>query len=291
MTLLSVVQSVTAAVGVQMPSSVFAAINSNRTMFEMLGNANEMAQRIAYNTREWQALKSIAVFTGDGVTRAFNLPADYKRMLLKTDVWRSTSAIQPMVFFPDINEWMQRRARAFQSSAWGEWTIYGNQMHIEDPLGAGTPAWVNNHRYAVGSIVVDPVDNSFWKNSVDHTSAATGTFAADRAAHSNYWSLSPITATFAYLNRNCINLASGGRGDRFMADGDSFVLDERLLKLGMIFNWKQQKGSPYAEDMGTYSDALQVEGGADSPSPIIIDGVPSSQLARNIAYPWHVPTP
>jgi hypothetical protein len=142
-----------------------------------------------------------------------------------------------MAFFPDINEWMQRRARAFQSSAWGEWTIYGNQIHIEDTMGTG------------------------------------------------------VTATFAYLSRNCINLASGGRGDRFMADGDSFVLDERLLKLGMIFNWKQQKGSPYAEDMGTYSDALQVEAGADSPAPIIIDSMPSSQFGPRTAYPWPAPSP
>jgi hypothetical protein len=238
MTLLSVVQSVTAVVGVQMPSSVFAAINSNRTMFEMLANANEMAQRIAYNTREWQALKSMVTFNGDGVTTAFNLPADYKRMLLKTDVWRSTSALQPMAFYPDLNEWMQRRRRNMPGP-WGEWIIYGGQMHIEPVMGTG------------------------------------------------------VTATFAYLNRNCINLAStvGGRGDLFMADGDSFVLDERLLKLGMIFNWKQQKGSPYAEDMGTYSDALQIEVGADSPAPIIIDSMPSSQFGPRTAYPWPAPSP
>ena len=34
------------------------------------------------------------------------------------------------------------------------------------------------------------------------------------------------------------------------------AIDERLLKLGMIWQWKANKGSPYAEDMGTYSDAL-----------------------------------
>ena len=63
--------------------------------------------------------------------------------------------------------------------------------------------------------------------------------------------------TFTYLHKNCINLASGGVGDTFMQDGDTFVLqDERLLKLGVIFSWKQLKGSPYSEDMGTWSDAL-----------------------------------
>ena len=56
-----------------------------------------------------------------------------------------------------------------------------------------------------------------------------------------------------------------------MADGDTFVLDERLLRLGMIWQWKAQKGSPYAEDMGTYGDALNVYSGSDTPAPIITD--------------------
>jgi hypothetical protein len=43
-----------------------------------------------------------------------------------------------------------------------------------------------------------------------------------------------------------------------------------LLKLGMIWQWKAQKGSPYAEDMGTYGDALTIAMGNDSPSPIIV---------------------
>ena len=39
----------------------------------------------------------------------------------------------------------------------------------------------------------------------------------------------------------------------------------------MIWQWKANKGSPYAEDMGTYSDALVMIAGADSPAPIIMD--------------------
>ena len=78
-------------------------------------------------------------------------------------------------------------------------------------------------------------------------------------------------ASFAYLQRNCIKLASGGFGEAFLGDGDTFVLDERVLKLGMIWRWKAQKGSPFAEDMGTYGDALNVYSGSDSPAPILVD--------------------
>jgi hypothetical protein len=35
------------------PTVVFSNITANRTMQEMLALANEMAQRIAYDTRDW----------------------------------------------------------------------------------------------------------------------------------------------------------------------------------------------------------------------------------------------
>ena len=92
------------------------------------------------------------------------------------------------------------------------------------------------------------------------------------------------TAYFAYLHRNCVTLSSGGSGDSFLNDADAFALDERVLKLGMIVEWKQKKGSAYAEDMGTYGDALSVAMGHDGPSPIIIGRQPLSANAR-IAIP------
>jgi len=58
----------------------------------------------------------------------------------------------------------------------------------------------------------------------------------------------------------------------------------------MIWQWKAQKGSPYAEDMGTYGDALTSAMGRDNPAPIII-GRRASSLAVRTAYPWQVPTP
>ena len=235
MTILSVVKDVCAAVGVLLPTSVFTNITGNRTMAEMLSLANEMAQRIAYDTRDWTRLKKIATFTGDGVKTAFDLPANYKRMLLTTGVWRSTSALQPMTFVPDLNEWMQRRALG-RFTPWGEWTMVGGQMLIFPVMAAG------------------------------------------------------VTATFAYLDKNCVTLASGGVGDAFLADGDSFLLDERMWKLGMIWQWKALKGSPYAEDMGSYEDALAMVSGHDSPSPIIVGHAPISRSVR-VAYPYPVPTP
>lgn len=235
MSLLSVVKDVCTVVGVLVPTSVFSNITGNRTMQEMLSLANEMAQRIAYDTREWQILKAAQTYNGDGVTTAFDLPPDFKRMLLTANVWRSNTLAAPMRFIPDIDEWLNRRARGYSDSR-GEWIIYGNQMHIVPVMGVG------------------------------------------------------VNATFPYLEKNCVQLVSGGTGDAFVTDGDSFVLGDRILKLGMIWQWKAQKGSPYAEDMGTYGDALVMVMGADSPAPTIAGRTPVSTAAK-VAYPWPVPTP
>jgi hypothetical protein len=237
MTVLSVVQDVCEVVGVAKPTSLFSGIADNRTMQEMLALANEMAQRIAYDTRDWTALKKLCTYTGDGVKTAFDLPVDYKRMLLTANVRSSTTPRWPMTFIPDFDKWTERRLLNFTTTAFaGEWTIVGGQMLIAPAPGVG------------------------------------------------------VTVVWPYLDRNCVKLASGGFGDSFVADGDSFRLDhERILKLGMIWQWKAQKGSPYAEDMGTYGDALTNAMGKDSPAPIIVGHLPISAAAR-VAYPWPVPT-
>jgi len=230
MTLLTVVRDVCAVVGVELPNSVFTNIAANRTMQEMLALANETAQRIAYDTREWTRLRKVHTCVGDGAwvppqpnpaavwtgTSAFSLPADYQRMLLTTSVWLSRSTQQPAKFIADPDDWVRRRMRG-TIDGFGEWTIFGGQIHILPVMPALT------------------------------------------------------SAMFVYLQKNCIALDSGGFGDAFMSDDDTYLLNERVLRLGMIWQWKAQKGSPYAEDMGNYGDALNVASGADSPAPIIVD--------------------
>jgi hypothetical protein len=233
MSLVSVVKDVCASVGVPISTSVFSNITGNRTMQEILSLANEMVQRIAYDTREWNILKNTCILQGDGTTVDFNLPADFKRMLLTANVWRSTSALYPMRFIPDLDEWNQRRARQIYSPK-GEWIIYGNQMHIIPVMGSN------------------------------------------------------VTASFGYMKKNCVVLTSGGYGTEFLSDTDSFILDERLLKLGMIWQWKAQKGSAYAEDMGTYGDAIMMAMGADLPAPIIVGRSPISK-SMQMAYPYALP--
>jgi hypothetical protein len=301
MSLLSVINDVCAVVGVHQMTSVFSNINNNRTAFEMLALANEMAQRIAYETREWTALIKLGQLLGDGTAESFALPPDYQRMLLNSNVWRSNNTQTPMRFIPDAEEWLWRRNAEYADSQ-GEWTLRGNNMLVtpvlkrETPYPADVTAWQNSHLYdVVGEMARDVTDVTLWKVAVSHTSAVSPTtFQQDRNDNPAYWTRVFTTpgevAQFNYLNRYCVRLNSGGANDTFLNDADAFVLDERLLKLGMVWQWKANKGSPYAEDMATFMDAVARASGADKPSPIIVDRWPISAGAR-ASYPYPTPTP
>lgn len=47
--------------------------------------------------------------------------------------------------------------------------------------------WKNSTQYGVGDVTVDSETGGLWQCNVQHVSAATGTFAADRAAHASVW--------------------------------------------------------------------------------------------------------
>jgi hypothetical protein len=240
MSLLSVTKDVCMAIGVNPPVSMFGTSIQPRTQAELLSLANEMAQRIAYDVREWTALKLVNTFAAAaGVTNAdgsvsFAMPANFKRMLLTSQVYSSAMPRLPLVFVSDTDEWLARRAGNYLGG-WGEWTMIGTDMLVYPAPAAGS------------------------------------------------------TLSFVYLDKNCVRLFGGGNGDTFVNDADEFRINERLLKLGMTWEWKCRKGSPYAEDMGTYSDALVNIAGADKPAPIIVGRQPISAAAQ-MAYPWPVPT-
>ena len=231
MSLLSVVKDVCSVVGVLLPQSVVSGIAGNRTMQEMVSLANEMAQRIAYDQRDWQALRASATVTGDGVAGNYPLPENFKRLMLTSNMWRGTYT-EPMTFVADHDEWIRNtRSEGWDSAiGGGSWTFSGGSLHLAPVL------------------YLDEV------------------------------------VSFAYLDKNCVKLASGGYGDAFQNDADSFRLDERLLKLAMIYQWKANKGSAYAEDMSTFGDALAKAMGNDQPAPILIGRRPISESSR-VAIP------
>jgi hypothetical protein len=237
-TVQSVVQEVCSFVGVRPPnSSIFVSPYQDRTAWEFVNLANEMAQRIAYDTRDWQGLRKLCVFNGaefldpkDNVMKlmpSFPLPSDYQRMLLTANVWRSTNLVSPLMFVSDPDDWIKGGFLGYYDPGVGlaidgtgmpsgQWMIENDEMFIRPELAVGE------------------------------------------------------TVQFYYLRNTPVRLYAGGFGTEFVNDADVFALPERLLKLGLIWQWKANKGATYAEDLANYEDALSRVAGNDKPSPIII---------------------
>lgn len=76
------------------------------------------------------------------------------------------------------------------------------------------------------------------------------------------------TAKYFYQSNAIVVPVTGSNQSTFVLDTDVFRLPERLLMLGMVWQWKANKGLPYAEDLSTYQDALSIavtrDGGSKS---------------------------
>lgn len=93
------------------------------------------------------------------------------------------------------------------------------------------------------------------------------------------------TGRFYYISKNYALKADGTPQSKFMADSDTFALDERLLQLGIVWRWKASKGREYAEDMQNYEIAKAVAMGGDKGSQILTVGRERVSRGNAIAYP------
>lgn len=85
------------------------------------------------------------------------------------------------------------------------------------------------------------------------------------------------TASFYYVSKNVFAGSNGTPKAVATADTDTFRLDERLLTLGLVWRWRQQKRLEYAEDLRTYEIALSEAIGRDRGQRLITVG-----RARNL---------
>ena len=213
MTILQVVQGAATVLGIDVPTLVYGA--TTREMVEMQTLANEIARRIA-ETEDWQVLKVIEQYDGDAVNEAFDLPADYDRMLRTASIW-SSEWTWNLNHILDSDQWLEMQVVPY-TFIYGNWMIYGGQYH-QLPI---MPVGANVKFFYISNLIVEAADDS-------------------------------TKATFT-------------------ADSDTFRLDERLLKLGIIWQWKAYKGYPYAEDMANYEKQMQLCLQKDGGSKPIVSG-------------------
>jgi hypothetical protein len=88
------------------------------------------------------------------------------------------------------------------------------------------------------------------------------------------------TAKYYYIS----NQITAG-GSAFSSDSDVFVLNERLLTLGLIWRWRQQKRQEYGEDMKNYELALEKEIARDKGAQVLTSGVGRMRSDVRTSYP------
>ncbi len=147
MTILDVLREAAPKLGVGVPSAVFGS--TRREHVELADVANEVAEEIA-SAHEWNTLKRLLTITGNGVTDAYDMPADYGRMPKDQKMW--SSAIDGPLCGPvPHDDWLELQVRDY-STAYANWTILGGQVVFFPPLGDGETVKVY---YQSGLIVRD----------------------------------------------------------------------------------------------------------------------------------------
>jgi hypothetical protein len=72
------------------------------------------------------------------------------------------------------------------------------------------------------------------------------------------------TVAYEYISKTWCESATGTAQDAWLADADVARLDERLMILGLVWRFKQQKGMAYGDDMAFYerrvTDAMLRDG-------------------------------
>lgn len=92
---------------------------------------------------------------------------------------------------------------------------------------------------------------------------------------------SGVVHSYYYISRNVVS----GNQAAFTADGDTFVLPERLLTLSIIWRWRASKRLEYAEDMQNFEIAFGEETATDKGSRILVAGQQRMPYNVRTAYP------
>lgn len=128
MTVLTAMQSAAVRLVGRRPDAFFGAAASNVFELEITDLVNEVATDIV-KSHDWQALTKFAPIDADGATSAFDLPADYDRMLVNAEVSEKTGWFWGYEHVNDINAFSYYAERGVSLTP-GAWILYGNQLRF-----------------------------------------------------------------------------------------------------------------------------------------------------------------
>ena len=78
------------------------------------------------------------------------------------------------------------------------------------------------------------------------------------------------TLVFEYVSKFWMTAAAGATpGSRFTADGDTILLPEDVIAIGLKWRWLKTKGQPYAEDFDRYEEMVADMLTRDEAQPVL----------------------
>lgn len=121
----------------------------------------------------------------------------------------------------------------------------------------------------------------------DHALVAAGPYYSFRIFDGNFY-LFPVqasgkTLSFEYVSKNWCQSSLGVGQNQWLADTDTCLLDETLVKLSIIVTYKMAKGLPCQKDLSDYQDVLADRIGVDGGNPQTLN-----MNAMGNRYPWPV---
>ncbi len=132
MTVLSVCQEAAVELSQTEPTTLFST--TDKFAKELRVQANESAVAIA-EAYDWQKLTVRGTVTGDGSDASFELPTDYDRMALKTNLASSASNLD-LVKATDLDQWDYFQNHG-SSTVPGYWIVLGGELQINPAPATG----------------------------------------------------------------------------------------------------------------------------------------------------------
>lgn len=93
------------------------------------------------------------------------------------------------------------------------------------------------------------------------------------------------TTKFPYISKNIVTPSQGTDETQFIRDGDTFKLSERLLTLGVIWRWREQKKLDVTGEQAAFEKAFAEISGRDKGSRILFTGPARFPASVSNAYP------
>lgn len=129
MTILAACRGAAPYIGLAVPTSVFGS--SEREHLELAEIANEAAADIM-EAHDWQGLKVLQTYTGDGAAADFALPADFLRMPKDQRVWSSAQET-PMTHVLSHDDWLELDVKSYELVI-RAWTFLGGRFAVKPTM-------------------------------------------------------------------------------------------------------------------------------------------------------------